>query len=197
MLTKILRKTRLNRLVFQFLKPFAINNTTLPEITLAQGLLEDFSTDPRNSCYYESTNNLCGDILYDLDIIVPCYNVEKYIRVCLESILKRETKFSYRIIAVDDGSTDCTGNILDEYKNRGEILVIHQKNQGFSGARNTGLNFVNSQYVMFIDSDDYLPEGAIERMMVCAFQLGADIVQGAYTNIDEQGKQYSFDRQTG
>ncbi len=76
----------------------------------------------------------------DVSVIVPCYNEEQYVRQCIESIATQESDYSFEIIAVDDGSTDNTGAILDEMACKWpSIRVIHQDNLGFSGARNTGL----------------------------------------------------------
>lgn len=117
---------------------------------------------------------------YDLDIIVPAYNVESYINQCIDSVLAQTTRYFYRLIIVDDGSIDGTGNIIDKYAIYNNILIIHQKNKGFSGARNTGLEKLNSKYVMFLDSDDFLAEDSIEKLMDCAYQNEADIVEGGH-----------------
>lgn len=90
-------------------------------------------------------------------IIVPVYNVEKYIVNCINSILNQNFD-DYEIIIVDDGSTDGSGLICDNFqkKNREIIKVIHQKNGGLSDARNTGIKNAKGEYLMFIDSDDFL-----------------------------------------
>jgi glycosyltransferase involved in cell wall biosynthesis len=128
---------------------------------------------------------------YDLDIIVPAYNVEKYVKQCVESILNQTTKYKFRCILIDDGSPDNTGTILDEYKNDERVVVIHQANKGFSGARNTGIRMLESRYVMFVDSDDYLLNGAVEELMKEAFDKSADIVQGGYNSCNSKGTVYS------
>lgn len=91
-----------------------------------------------------------------LSIIIPVYNVEKYLNICIDSILKQTYK-DYEIILVDDGSTDESGKICDEYVSvNKQIRVIHQKNKGLSCARNTGIKKARGKYLMFIDSDDFL-----------------------------------------
>ncbi len=91
-----------------------------------------------------------------ISVIVPVYNVEKYIRRCLESIVKQSYQ-NLEIIVVDDGSTDNSGNICDDIASEdSRITVIHQKNLGLAGARNTGLDIYKGEYVCFIDSDDYI-----------------------------------------
>lgn len=90
----------------------------------------------------------------EFSVIVPVYNVEKYIRRCVESILAQSYS-DFELILVDDGSKDQSGKICDEYaENDSRIKVIHQKNQGVSCARNTGLNVARGKYIVFIDSDD-------------------------------------------
>lgn len=99
---------------------------------------------------------------YKVSIIVPVYNVEKYIHKCIDSILA-QTYRNLEIILVDDGSPDNCGKICDEYaSNDNRIIVIHQKNGGLSAARNAGLNKSTGNFIVFVDSDDYLESSAIE-----------------------------------
>ena len=123
-------------------------------------------------------NHIVLPFRYDLQIIVPAYNVEKWIKECLDSILSQETRYSYCVFVIDDGSTDSTGQIIDQYCSDDRIYVIHQENKGFSGARNAGLSEIIAEYIMFVDSDDRLMSGAIERLMDVAKRENADIVQG-------------------
>lgn len=124
----------------------------------------------------------------DLDIIIPAYNSEKYIDACIASVLTQKTFYKYRIIVIDDGSTDKTFEILKRYSDNEKIKIIHQNNKGLSGARNTGLEYIKSRYVMFIDSDDLLEQGAIENLLNCAYNNHADSVEGAYAFISANGK---------
>lgn len=79
----------------------------------------------------------------DVSFVVPCYNVERYVRECVKSILAQRTSYAFEVIAVDDGSTDMTGAVLDELAaENSRMRVIHQANCGLSGARNTGLKNV-------------------------------------------------------
>ena len=99
---------------------------------------------------------------YKVSIIVPVYNVEKYIHKCINSILSQTYK-NLEIILVDDGSPDNCGKICDEYaSNDNRIRVIHQKNCGVSTARNNALHKSTGDFIMFVDSDDYLEISAIE-----------------------------------
>lgn len=89
-----------------------------------------------------------------VSIIIPVYNVEPYLKECLDSIVN-QTYSLLEIILVDDGSTDQSGVICDEYAEKDDrIRVIHQHNQGLSMARNAGMEIMTGEWVMFVDSDD-------------------------------------------
>lgn len=99
---------------------------------------------------------------YKVSIIVPIYNVQKYIYKCIDSILSQTYK-NLEIILVDDGSPDNCGKICDEYASKdNRIIVVHTKNGGLSAARNVGLNKSTGNFIIFVDSDDYLENSAIE-----------------------------------
>ncbi len=111
-----------------------------------------------------------------ISIIVPVYNVEKYLRECIESILSQKLE-PMEIILVDDGSTDSSGAICDEYaSSHSHIKVVHQKNGGLSAARNTGLSLSCGEYILFIDSDDYIGNDACSLLYGCAKTYGCEIV---------------------
>ena len=94
----------------------------------------------------------------EISIIVPVYNIELYVKECIESIL-RQTFKNFELILVDDGSTDQSGKICDEYALKdARIIVIHQKNQGLSQARNTGIDIAKGKYIGFVDGDDWIHE---------------------------------------
>ena len=91
-----------------------------------------------------------------ISIIVPVYNVEKYLRECLDSIIN-QTFNNFELILIDDGSKDSSGEICDEYKNNyRNIIVVHQENQGQASARNKGVRLAKSKWIMFVDSDDVI-----------------------------------------
>ena len=100
-----------------------------------------------------------------ISIIVPVYNVERYLRECLDSIAQLKT-FSWEAILIDDGSTDSSGAICDEYaKQNSRFRVIHQKNAGVSAARNAGLEAAEGEWIWFVDSDDSInPDFEIANM---------------------------------
>ena len=161
------------------------NWKTRTDYVAARETLMSWSPKPKGHCFGENT----GQIMYDLQIIIPAYNVEGYIKNCLES-LKPVLNSRHKILIqiVDDGSTDETGAISDRFaKETGEsVTVIHQKNIGLAGARNTALKAILGEYVMLLDSDDYLPEDiAIDHILDTV--KGYDILQGDYKTVDSNG----------
>ena len=97
-----------------------------------------------------------------VSIIVPIYNVEQYISKCIESILA-QTYRDFELILVDDGSPDNCGKICDEYaKQDSRVHVIHQENSGLSAARNAGIDDAKGEYIMFVDSDDFITDNMLE-----------------------------------
>ena len=101
-----------------------------------------------------------------ITVIVPVYNVEKYLRRCLDSIIG-QTYQNLEILCIDDGSIDNSGVICEQYAARdARIKVIHQENQGLSTARNRGLDAAEGEYIAFVDSDDYILEDMFERLYI-------------------------------
>ena len=112
--------------------------------------------------YCNKVMNVSSDLV---SVIVPVYNVEKYIYECVESIAN-QTYGNIEIILVDDGSTDNSPTICDQLAQEdNRIVVIHQKNKGLPGARNSGLRIAKGKWVLFIDSDDWIAENAIEILV--------------------------------
>ena len=125
----------------------------------------------------------------DISVTVPVYNVEKYLARCLNSILGQTFKGDFEIICVDDGSTDKSGAILDEFaKKYPRIKAIHQTNQGLSSARNTALEHVSGKYTMFVDSDDFIAKNALENLFNYAESHKADVVIFDYLYSTEGNK---------
>ena len=111
-----------------------------------------------------------------VSVIIPVYNVEKYLRECLDSVLAQTYK-NLEVILVDDGSTDSSTDICREYCEKDKRFKLHQKeNGGASSARNLGLNCAKGDYLYFLDSDDYLKSIALEKMIECACHNNADLV---------------------
>lgn len=122
-----------------------------------------------------------------VDIIVPAYNVEKYIEECMESILS-QTYDDFRIILVDDGSTDQSGLICDKYALlHSKIVVKHKKNGGISSARNVGLSMVEAPYFMFVDSDDFIHRDTLRYLLYIAETENVDVVKYGITMTGKNG----------
>ena len=123
-----------------------------------------------------------------ISVIIPIYNVEKYLDRCLKSVCDQ----SYRkleILLVDDGATDGSGAIADRWAAEDpRIRVIHQLNQGLSGARNTGIDAAAGSFIVFLDSDDYADTDMIRKLYKSVSETGADMAIGRYETVDESGK---------
>lgn len=123
-----------------------------------------------------------GDLI---SIIVPVYNVERYLERCVDSIIN-QTYFNCEIILIDDGSTDNSARICDEYKERdSRILVIHKKNGGLSDARNKGIDIAKGKYITFIDSDDFVAEDYLEFLYDLLLSAKADVSVCLYQKYDK------------
>lgn len=113
---------------------------------------------------------------YKVSVVIPIYNVQDYLNDCIKSIVN-QTYQHLEIILVDDGSPDSCPMICDDWKNKDDrIVVIHKENGGLSDARNAGLRNATGEYVLYVDSDDYLEHDAIEWLGSCAIRHNADIV---------------------
>lgn len=110
-----------------------------------------------------------------ISVIIPVYNVEKYLHRCLDSVIA-QTYQNLEIICVDDGSIDESGRICDQYAVRdARIKVIHQENQGLSAARNRDLDAAEGEYIAFVDSDDYILEGMYKKMLDKLLDYSVDL----------------------
>lgn len=129
----------------------------------------------------------------DLTVVVPIYNVEKYLKKCVESI-EHQTIFVDCIILVDDGSTDSSGEIADSLAEQFDNITVihHQVNGGLSAARNTGLDQAKTKYVTFVDSDDYVDSGMYENLLNMLNENDADISIGGVWREEESGEKSSI-----
>lgn len=122
-----------------------------------------------------------------VSVIIPVYNVEKYLRKCVDSVLC-QTYSDLEIILVDDGSPDRCGEICEEYALKdSRISVIHKKNGGLSDARNAGLKAAAGEYIYFLDSDDYLRNDAIGELIGCIEKEKADMVCFSAKSFSDSG----------
>ncbi|KIR02079.1 putative capsular polysaccharide biosynthesis protein,Glycosyl Transferase Family 2, YveT [Lachnospiraceae bacterium TWA4] len=122
-----------------------------------------------------------------ISIIVPAYNIEEYIGRCLDSIIAQTHK-NLEIVVVDDGSTDNTGKILDEFALReNRLIVIHKENGGVSSAREIGIEHAKGTYIGFVDGDDYIEPEMYENLLENALEYKADISHCGYQMIYPDG----------
>ena len=142
-----------------------------------------------------------------ISIIVPVYNVERYLRQCIDSILA-QTYTDFELLLIDDGSPDNSGNICDEYaKKDPRIRVFHKPNGGVSTARNMGIDNAKGEYISFIDADDYVEPNFLEEMLNAMNRYNADLVccgvwvgvkaDGSYVSIRSTASDKVFNRKEG
>lgn len=121
-----------------------------------------------------------------ISIIVPVYNVEKYVIKCIESVIA-QTYRDWELILVDDGSTDNSGKICDEYTLKDcRIKVIHKDNEGVTATRDRGVKESKGEFLFFIDGDDYITENALELLSNKQKENDADLVKGSFYKISEE-----------
>lgn len=126
-----------------------------------------------------------------ISIIVPVYNVEKYLRQCLDSVLA-QTYSNIEVIMVDDGSPDRSGIICDEYAAKySNFKAVHKKNAGLGMARNTGLEHITGEYVMFLDSDDYIDRELIQELYDAVKKYHIDVCRCGNRDVSVDGKTIS------
>ncbi len=125
-----------------------------------------------------------------VSVVVPVYNVEKYLERCITSIINQTYK-NLEIILVDDGSKDHSGLMCDEYAKRDErIKVVHKENGGLSSARNAGMRIATGEYIGFVDSDDDIDRMMYEKMIHCAEKEKIDFVMADYERINYKNSSY-------
>ena len=121
-----------------------------------------------------------------VSIIIPVYNVEAYLQRCVDSLLNQQYQI-IEVILIDDGSTDQSGEICDEYaKMDNRVIVFHQKNSGQSVARNKGIEMSNGEYICFVDADDYVDKSYISRLYTLLVKNQADIAMCGFDYFCEE-----------
>ena len=123
-----------------------------------------------------------------LSIIVPVYNVEEYIRPCVESIFKQGLDEStYEVILVNDGTKDNSFGVIEDIVNsHSNILIVEQKNQGLSAARNTGMTKASGDYILFLDSDDLLIENTLGKLTAALSSSSPDILYAGFVKMTNE-----------
>ena len=125
-----------------------------------------------------------------ISVIIPVYNVEKYLTACLESVVN-QTYQNLEVILIDDGSKDASGLICDQYAERDHrIRVIHQENSGVAAARNVGLRAFTGEFVMFVDSDDTIALNSVQVLCERALADGSELVIAKHVNVLPDGTTY-------
>lgn len=153
-------------------------------------VINDYSKKPEGN-YIVDEKPL--DMNIDLSIIIPCFNVSLYVEACLDSVVNQKTIYNYEVIVINDGSTDDTLSKIEKYKDYKNFNIISIKNSGIAGARDEGINNAKGMYLMFVDSDDILTQGAVECLLKNAYKNNAEIVQGShYEFINEKNKMCYF-----
>ena len=133
-----------------------------------------------------------------ISLIIPVYNVEKYLARCLDSVINQTFK-DLEIICIDDGSTDNSSDILQNYALKDErIVVIRQANAGLSAVRNVGISRAKGEYICFIDSDDWIDFDFCEKLYNCAEKYSADIAVAGIVRVNGRRKKYflRFEKET-
>ena len=158
--------------------------------------------DEGRTCLCEKNSMIVqGTKRFNVEIVIPVYNTELYVEECIESVLNQKTHYSFRVVIVNDGSTDNSPEIINRYASDKRVRIIHQENRGLSGSRNRALDSLEGDYVTFLDSDDRLPEDAIEKLLNKAYEDDYDIVGGGYARfggrrrmrvLPSQGRLYGF-----
>lgn len=120
-------------------------------------------------------------------IVLPIYNVEKYLNRSVESVI-RQTYKNLEIILVDDESPDSCPKMCDEWKKKDKrIKVVHKKNAGLGMARNTGIENATGDYICFLDSDDYIEQNTIEKVVSSIEESNADVALFGFNDVDKFG----------
>ena len=123
-----------------------------------------------------------------ISIIIPIFNTEKYLKTCLNSVLNQTLK-EIEIICINDGSTDNSLKIIEEYASKDKrIKFISQKNNGVSYARNKGLEIATGEFIGFVDSDDYASKNFFEKLYNSALKTNSDIACGEIVKIENNKK---------
>ena len=176
---RVVEKIKRENARISIITKMLINSTKLLEPPDAMALLENLYPDSGESCWTGSRYDDEERSLM-LSVIVPAYNVEQYICNCLESILRQKVSFPYEVIVINDGSTDATAQLLEQYASYEHFSLFHQDNRGLSAARNRGIECSRGKYLCFVDSDDELLPGALEALVRKAVQTEAMLVVGSY-----------------
>lgn len=153
----------------------------------------DLEEKKRLSTYYLGND---GESMM-ISVIMPAYNVKKYISRCIDSILNQSYK-DFELIIIDDGSTDGTDKIIDEYALKDKrIIARHKANEGQAKARNLGLDLAKGDYICFIDSDDWIEQNYLEELLKICTEQKVQIAQCEYRSVQDVGDSSDDQKYTG
>ena len=181
---KVIRKLGLGDAVSRLFSPLASDSAPLPSPEAARASLTALRPDTGSSALArEPLLPASGE--YEVDVIIPVYNAAAYLADCLASVLSQKTSFRFRVIAVDDGSTDGSSAILDDCSDP-RLTVIHQENAGAAAARNCGILASRAPWLCFLDADDLMSPDCLESLLNCARETGADLVEAGYNTVSAE-----------
>lgn len=154
------------------------------ERTIKERNVDEAFPDKVNRYNTQKIKNSCLKKSPELSVIVPIYNVEKWLKRCLNSILC-QTFENFELILIDDGSPDDCANIIEKYAEKDKrIITIHQKNKGVSAARNAGLRIAKGKYIGFVDPDDWIAPQMYEKLVNAIQREDADIACCSWSEVD-------------
>lgn len=186
-INRLIEKTKTQNLVRKLLKRVVSSRLSEEKLSRESVNLNNFNDEDLRLLFSITPPSLKSCIChneinfeYDLQIMVPVYNVEDYIEKCIDSIVNQKTKYKVLILIINDGSQDGSRIKLKKYEGMKNVKIIDQKNKGYSGARNTGLNHIYSKYISFVDSDDKIVPESLDLLLDAAYYNDADIVEGGF-----------------
>lgn len=172
----VIRHLHINRICFKHVDKHVPDRKCESSGKARERLLRSYEP-PAFSC--DTTNEILP-AKWNLQIIIPMYNAQKYVISCIDSIVNQKTKYAYKVIVIDDGSTDSATPMVRARFADYPVEVIRQANKGTAAARNLGLSKIEADYVMFVDADDMLAPGAIDLLLDKAYEEDLCIVEGSY-----------------
>ena len=172
---KVIRRLGLGDAASRMLAPLAKDSAALPSPEEARAVLTALRPDAGRSALAVEPLSPASDE-YDVDVLIPVYNAAAYLPACLDSVLSQKEACRFRVIAVDDGSTDGSGAILDACGDP-RLTVIHQENRGAAAARNRGIEFSSAPRLVFLDADDLMDPGSLDALLRCAEENWAALIE--------------------
>lgn len=151
-----------------------------------------FDTYPFHDCVFLTQKSVFrSPAEADVSVIVPCYNVEKYLPACIKTLSSQQCRCSFEVLLIDDGSRDGTGAIADAAAAaNASFRCIHQDNQGAAAARNRGMQEARGEYLLFVDADDVVSPGYVQSLWDCAKAANADVAVCAYYSFTGEDRRY-------